>query len=142
MFWSVTMGIISTIILVVCVIVCLLVVLLVLLQNEEGDGMGSLLGGSSTSAFGARSASALSKLTRGAVAVFFILVLALALLNRSRNTGFEEEVKQQQQQQSTEWWKTDASSIENKGDADTGATESSSEGTTSSETDSENKGGN
>lgn len=79
--------------------------------------MGGLLGGSSTSAFGARSASALSKLTRGAVGIFFLLVFVLALLTRSRNTGFEDEVKQQQQQQSTEWWNTE----NNK--EDTGTTE-------------------
>lgn len=106
------MGIVSTIILVLCVIVCVIILLLVLLQNEEGNGMGGLLGGSSGSAFGARSASVLAKITRGAVCIFFVLVLALGLLNRSRNSSFEDEVRQQQQQQSTEWWKETAEEVE------------------------------
>ena len=99
------MGLVSTIILVLCVIIYVIILLLVLLQNEEGSGLGGLLGGGSGSAFGARSASVLAKITRGAVGIFFVLVLALGLLNRSKNSSFEEELKKQQEQQSTEWWK-------------------------------------
>lgn len=102
------MGILSTIILILCVIVCVIIVLLVLVQNE--DEMGGFMGGASSSTFGARSATAFAKITRVAVFIFFVLVFSLALLNRSRNTGFQEELKKQQQDQSTEWWKTEKES--------------------------------
>lgn len=106
--FGVIMGVLSTIILVLCVIICIIIVLLVLVQNE--DEMGTLLGGNSSSTFGARSATALAKITRVAVGIFFVLVLSLALLNRSKNTSFENEVKNQQQNQSTEWWNKDTES--------------------------------
>lgn len=119
------MGILSTIILVVCVIVCIILVLLVLVQNEDGGNTGGLFGGGANSTFGARSASALAKITRWFVFIFFALVFTLAMLNRSKNTGFEDEVKKQQQEQSTEWWKTNTdkkkNSDENTTDIETNA---------------------
>ena len=77
------MGVISTILLVVFVIVCVLLVLLVLLQNDEGNGMGGIFGGQNTQAFGARSGNVLSKTTYVFVTIFFVLIIGLALLNKT-----------------------------------------------------------
>jgi preprotein translocase subunit SecG len=54
------MSTIGIILLVAFVIVCILLVLLVLVQNEEG-GMGGLLSGAGTAAFGSHSAGVLTK---------------------------------------------------------------------------------
>ena len=77
------MGVIGTILLVVFVIVCILLVLLVLLQNEEGNGMGGIFGGQNTQAFGARSGNVLSKTTYVFVTIFFVLIIGLALINKT-----------------------------------------------------------
>jgi len=77
------MGIISTILLVFFIIVAVLLVLLVLVQTEEGDGLGGIFAGSSSSAFGSRSGNILTRATTVLGAMFLIVSLGLALLNRT-----------------------------------------------------------
>ena len=57
------MGAIGVILLVAFVIISILLVCLVLIQNEDGEGMGGLFGGSNSQAFGARSGNVLTKTT-------------------------------------------------------------------------------
>ena len=57
------MNTIGVILLVAFVIVCVLLVLLVLVQDDGQNGMGGLLGGRGTAAFGSHSASVLTKAT-------------------------------------------------------------------------------
>ena len=76
------MGTLGVVLLVAFVIVCILLVLLVLVQDSGENGMGGLLGGRSTAAFGSHSASVLSKATFVLVILFFVLVLGLALINK------------------------------------------------------------
>jgi preprotein translocase subunit SecG len=59
--------------------------LLVLVQNEEGDSLGGVFAGGSSSAFGSRSGNILTKSTSVLGAIFFVLALSLALLNRTPN---------------------------------------------------------
>jgi len=77
------MGILSTVLLVFFVIVAILLVLLVLVQTEEGDGLGGIFAGSSSSAFGSRSGNVLTKATTVLGASFLIISLGLALINRT-----------------------------------------------------------
>jgi preprotein translocase subunit SecG len=77
------MTIISTVLLVFFVIVAILLILLVLIQNEEGDGLGGIFAGSSSSAFGSRSGNVLTRATTVLGSLFLILSLGLALLNRT-----------------------------------------------------------
>ncbi|HCC36566.1 MAG TPA: preprotein translocase subunit SecG [Treponema sp.] len=77
------MGILSIVLLVIFVIVAVLLILLVLIQNEEGDSLGGLFAGGSGSAFGSRSGNVLTKTTTVLGAIFLIVSLGLALLNRT-----------------------------------------------------------
>ncbi len=76
------MGTIGIILLVAFIIVCVLLVLLVLVQDDGSSGMGGLLGGRGTAAFGSHSASVLTRATFVLVVLFFVLAFSLALLNK------------------------------------------------------------
>jgi preprotein translocase subunit SecG len=64
------------------VLTCLLLILLVLIQLPKKEaGLGQAFGGAATDAlFGAGSGNALTKLTKYAAAVFFVLTLMISLL--------------------------------------------------------------
>jgi preprotein translocase subunit SecG len=81
------MGVLSIVLLVFFVIIAVLLILLVLVQNEEGDSLGGIFAGGSGSAFGSRSGNVLTRTTTVLGALFLVLSLGLALLNRSPGTG-------------------------------------------------------
>jgi preprotein translocase subunit SecG len=85
------MSVLSTVLLVFFVIIAVLLVLLVLVQNEEGDSLGGIFAGGSGSAFGSRSGNVLTRSTTVLGALFLIISLGLALLNRTPGgSGVEE----------------------------------------------------
>ena len=104
------MGTIGIVLLVVFIIVCVLLVLLVAIQGDEENGMGGLLGGRGTAAFGAHSASVLTKATAVLATLFFVLTIALALVNKKPNTNkvlesvTEEELAEPSSLDSGNWW--------------------------------------
>ncbi len=73
------MGVLATILTVFFVILCFFLVILVLLQSDKSSGMG-LLGGYSQSTFGSSTADVVTKITSVMVALFFIIGIALAVL--------------------------------------------------------------
>ncbi|GHU53432.1 preprotein translocase subunit SecG [Bacilli bacterium] len=77
------MGVLSIVLLVFFVITAILLVLLVLIQNEEGDSLGGIFAGGSSSAFGSRSGNVLTRATSVLGALFLVLSLSLALINRT-----------------------------------------------------------
>jgi preprotein translocase subunit SecG len=86
------MSALSIVLLVFFVIIAVLLILLVLVQNEEGDSLGGIFAGGSGSAFGSRSGNVLTRTTTVLGALFLVLSLGLALLNRSPGvTGVEAE---------------------------------------------------
>jgi preprotein translocase subunit SecG len=99
------MGILEIVLLVVFVIIAILLILLVLIQNEEGDSIGGIFAGGSASAFGSRSGNVLTRTTSVLGAVFLMLCLGLALLNRApRAAGVEAEARRQAAGQEDEGW--------------------------------------
>ncbi len=103
------MGTIGVVLLVFFVIVSLLLVLLVAIQNDNEDGMGGLLGGRGTAAFGAHSASVLTKTTFVLVILFFVLALALALINKKPSVDKDliaptTEESVETTESAADWW--------------------------------------
>jgi len=87
---------------VVLVIDCLFLILLVLVQLPKKEaGIGQAFGGSTTDAlFGAGSGNALTKMTKYATAIFFVLTLMIYIMYnhqaRARTGGFANRVQQAQ----------------------------------------------
>ncbi|MHC6203578.1 preprotein translocase subunit SecG [Breznakiellaceae bacterium SP9] len=90
------MNVLGIILLVVFVIIAVFLILLVLIQNEEGGSIGGIFAGGSGSAFGSRSGNVLTKATSFLGALFLILCLGLALLNRSPavSAGVEQAARE------------------------------------------------
>ncbi len=120
------MGAIGITLLVVFVIVSVLLVLLVLVQDDGQSGMGGLMGGRGTAAFGSHSASVLTKATAVLVFLFFGLALGLAIINKKPNLvddlaetvvtpaeitadGTESDSEAASSNEATEWWSTSES---------------------------------
>ena len=112
------MGTIGVVLLVFFIIVCVLLVLLVAIQDDGENGMGGLLGGRGTAAFGAHSASVLTKATAVLVTMFFVLTIALALVNKKPKTDKfvdsipEEEVSTSVSSDAGNWWDETAETSE------------------------------
>ena len=99
------MGILGILLLVVFVITAILLILLVLVQNEEGDSLGGIFAGGSASAFGSRSGNVLTRATSILGALFLILSLSMALLNRSSGmSGIEAAGREQSAGEDNTWW--------------------------------------
>jgi preprotein translocase subunit SecG len=100
------MGLIGILLLVVFVIVAVLLVLIVLVQNEEGDSLGGIFAGGSSSAFGSRSGNVLTKTTSILGALFLLSSFGLAMINRTAGDSGVEAAAQtiQAGAATTEWW--------------------------------------
>ena len=105
------MNTLGIVLLVAFIIVCVLLVLLVVIQDDGENGMGGLLGGRGTAAFGSHSASVLTKTTRVFVFLFFGLAVALALVTKKpavdasiidKNTTVETTVSTESAP--ADWW--------------------------------------
>jgi preprotein translocase subunit SecG len=60
---------------------------IVLIQDEQGEGLGGLFGGGSSTPFGSRSGNVLTKATSVLGAVFLCGAFALAWVNKTPETG-------------------------------------------------------
>jgi preprotein translocase subunit SecG len=102
------MGILSVILLVFFIIIAVLLVLLILIQNEEGDGLGGIFAGGSSTAFGSRSGNVLSRTTSILGGLFLVVSLGLALLSRTGSgSGVEEEGRRLATEQTGTSWLED-----------------------------------
>lgn len=113
------MGVIGTVLLVCFVIVSLLLVLLVSVQDDGESGMGGLMGGRGTAAFGSHSASVLSKTTMVFVVLFFALSIGLALANKAPKIKADlvpaEKIEAEAEietENSSEWWQSETTDSE------------------------------
>ncbi|MDR1072831.1 MAG: preprotein translocase subunit SecG [Treponema sp.] len=99
------MGALGIVLLVFFIIAAILLVFLVLIQDEEGDSLGGIFAGGSSSAFGSRSGNILTKATSVLGALFLILSLGLALVSRSdTGSGVEAAGRQLSTESSADNW--------------------------------------
>ena len=126
-------SIIKGVLLVAFVIICVLLVLLVLVQDQDNSGMGGLLGGGNSAAFGAHSASVLTKATVVFVVLFFVVTFAIAkilpvksdstdadMLSAAEAAGKVEAAAESAVPQASEgkWWDNSAKEGESKAEAE------------------------
>ena len=101
------MALIGVFLLVVLIISAVLLVLVVLIQDDQGEGIGGIFGGGSTTPFGSRSGNVLTRFTAILAAVFLFCIFGLAWVNRSPEAGNvigrarRESLNASQQQN---WW--------------------------------------
>jgi len=101
------MAILSILLLVIFVIACLLLVLMVLVQNEQGEGIGGIFGGGSSTPFGSRSGNVLTRFTSILAAVFLLTSFGLAWVNRTSDKSDILGAAYKQTSEKTElieWW--------------------------------------
>ena len=85
-------SIIKGVLLVAFVIICVLLVLLVLVQDQDNSGMGGLLGGGNSAAFGSHSASVLTKATVVFVVLFFVVTFAIAKMLPTKSDSTDSDL--------------------------------------------------
>lgn len=100
------MGIISILLLIVFAISALLLILFVLIQDDQGDGLGGMFGGGSSTPFGSRSGNILTRVTSVLGTVFMVSAFLLAWLNVSNPEGDVEGAARRLNSETagTEWW--------------------------------------
>jgi preprotein translocase subunit SecG len=95
------------------IIAAILLILLVLIQNEEGDSLGGIFAGNSSSAFGSRSGNVLTRATTILGAVFLALSLGLALVNRTpAGAGVEAAGRQLATDVEHDWWQENGGPVD------------------------------
>ncbi|MDR1899321.1 MAG: preprotein translocase subunit SecG [Treponema sp.] len=102
------MGVLGVVLLVFFILIAVLLILLVLIQNEEGDSLGGIFAGGSSSAFGSRSGNVLTRATTILGALFLVISLGMALLNRTPGgTGVESAGRQLSNEAASSNWVED-----------------------------------
>ncbi|MBN2652853.1 MAG: preprotein translocase subunit SecG [Spirochaetales bacterium] len=87
------MGALGIVFVVIMVITGLLLGFFVLIQDDQGDGMGGVFGGSSTSAFGSRAGNALTKMTSTLGMIFILSALVVAFdIKRQHDSSSSTDV--------------------------------------------------
>jgi preprotein translocase subunit SecG len=103
------MGVLSIFLLVLFIIASILLVLLVLVQSEDGDSLGGVFAGGSSSAFGSRSGNILTRASSILGGAFLILSFALAIVNRTPGgSGVEAAGRRDTSVEAADWWKEEA----------------------------------
>ncbi len=121
------MGFIGILLLVIFVIVSLLLILLVLVQNEDGDSIGGIFAGGSSSAFGSRSGNVLTRTTGILGALFLVVSFGLALANKTPSeSGVEAAARSAESQASGDWWAETPAATDNAASTDAQSTDAQS----------------
>ena len=81
------MGVIGVALIVILVISAVLLVLIVLVQDDQGEGIGGIFGGGSSTPFGSRSGNVLTRFTAILAAVFMVTIFGLAWVSKSQDVG-------------------------------------------------------
>jgi preprotein translocase subunit SecG len=130
------MDILGIVLLVIFLITAILLIVLVLMQDEQGEGLGGLFGGGSTTAFGSRSGNVLTKFTGILGAIFLVCSFGLAWINKSGDEGDVLGAARRQRAESDaveEWWRETPAETEEEAQQPEVQEESAGEGTVSGE---------
>ena len=101
------MGVVSIIMLIVFVLSALILILVVLIQDDQGEGLGGLFGGGSSSAFGPRTGNVLTRFTSVVAAIFLVSAFGIAWLNRTPEAGDilqKARVEKLKEAEENDWW--------------------------------------
>ena len=112
-------GIVEIAFIVIFVICAFLLIALVLLQDEQGEGLGGIFGGGSSTPFGSRSGNVLTKLTSLLGAIFLLTSLGFSWIKSTSETGNVLGAAQAQMQESpsaVDWWRTGEAAGEEDGE--------------------------
>jgi preprotein translocase subunit SecG len=102
------MEVLSVVLLVLFIIVAVFLILLVLVQNEEGDSLGGVFAGGSSSVFGSRSGNILTKASSVLGVLFLALSFGIALVNRTpSDKGVEAAGRSIETEQGIDWWENE-----------------------------------
>ena len=110
------MGVVSILILIVFILSALILILVVLIQDDQGEGMGGLFGGGSSSAFGPRTGNVLTRFTSVVAAIFLVTAFGIAWINRTPETGDilqKARVEQLKDAEENDWWVKEIDNPEN-----------------------------
>ncbi|MFP4267831.1 MAG: preprotein translocase subunit SecG, partial [Spirochaetaceae bacterium] len=98
-------GVLGIILLVIFVLTSLLLIGIVMIQDNQGEGLGGIFGGSGGASMGSRSGNILTKTTTILGTVFLVTAFALAWINRTPEEGDVIRAAQDQlSEESNEWW--------------------------------------
>jgi len=99
------MGFFGIVLLIIFVFTALILILMVMIQDEQGEGLGGIFGGTSSSTFGSRSGNVLTRATSLLGALFLITAFGLAWVNRSPEAGDVLGAAQAEAgSENSEWW--------------------------------------
>jgi len=101
------MELVSIIILIIFILSALILILVVLIQDDQGEGLGGLFGGGSSSAFGPRTGSVLTRFTSVVAAIFLVTAFGIAWLNRTPETGDilqKARIEKLKEAEENDWW--------------------------------------
>jgi len=106
------MGIVGTLLIILFVLVCMLLILFVLLQDDQGEGLGGLFGGSSGSPFGGATNKALVRITTILGSLFMACSLLVAIIVKTPNSSDvlgEARRINAENSAGQDWWDADVS---------------------------------
>ncbi len=101
------MGLISVLILILFVMSAVILILVILIQDDQGEGIGGMFGGGSSTAFGSRSGNVLTRFTSIVGAVFIFGAIGLAWLNRTPEASDvvrKARIERLKETEEEDWW--------------------------------------
>lgn len=101
------MALVSILLLILFVLSALILILVVLIQDDQGEGLGGLFGGGSSSTFGPRTGNVLTRFTSVVAAIFLVTSFGIAWLNRTPEAGDilqKARVEKLREAEENNWW--------------------------------------